>query len=117
MEKFLEHFMGCLSQGGLTKNYSPNSHFLKYAVPGRPLLLLLDGHSSHFTLELVQTAAEQDVVIFCLPPHTTADSQPLDTSVFGPLKSYWSQACHDYMFAKPGRVVTKFQFSSLFQQS
>ena len=97
MEKFLqlEHFMGCLSQGGWTNNYIlqlVSSHFLKYAVPGRPLLLLLDGHSSHFTLELVQTAAEQDVVIFCLPPHTTADSQPFDTSVFGPLKSYWSQA-------------------------
>ena len=65
---------------------------------------LIDGHSSHFTLELVQTAAEQDVVIFCLPPHTTADSQPLNTSVFGPLKSYWSQACHDYMFANPDNL-------------
>ena len=94
-----------------------SSHFLKYAVPSRPLLLILDGHSSHFTLELVQTAAEKDIIIFCLPPHTTANSQPLDTSVFGPLKSYWSQACCDYMFANPGCVVTKFQFSSLFRQA
>ena len=92
------------------------SHFLKHAVPGRPLLLL-DGHSSCYTLELVQAAAEKDVIIFCLPPHTTADSQPLDTSVFGPLKGYWSQACCEYMFANPGHIVTKFQFSSLFRQA
>ena len=102
MEKFLEHFMGCPSRGGWTKNYSSNgfiSLFLQYAVPGRLLLLLLDGHSSYFTLELVQTAADHYVIIFCLPPHSTADSQPLCTSdsVFGVLKSYWSQACRDYI--------------------
>ena len=57
------------------------------------------------------------MIIFCLPPHTTADSQPLDTSVFGPLKSYWSQACHDYIFSNPGHVVTKSQFLSLFRQA
>ena len=93
-----------------------SSHFLKHAVPGRPLLLLVDVPSSHFKLELIQTAAEKNV-IFCLPPHTTADSQPLDTSVFGPLKSYWSQACREYMFSHPGCAVTKFQFSCLFRQT
>ena len=93
-----------------------SSHFLQHAVPGRPLLLLLDGHSSHYTLELVQAAAEKDVIIFCLPPHTTADSQPLDTSVFGPLKIYWSQTCREYMFANPGRVVMKFQFQVYFDK-
>jgi len=51
-------------------------HFLVHAVSSRPLLLLLDGHSSHFTLELLKLAAEHDVIIFCLPPHTTADTQP-----------------------------------------
>ena len=49
-------------------------HFLEHAVTSRPLMLLLDGHSSHYTLELVKLAAQHDVVIFCLPPHTTADS-------------------------------------------
>ena len=92
-------------------------HFLKHAVSSRPLMLILDGHSSHFTLNLVQSAAEQDVVIFCLPPHTTADSQPLDTSCFGPLKTHWFQACRDYLYTNPGRVVTKFQFSRLFSQA
>ena len=91
--------------------------FLKHAVSTRPILLMLDGHSSHYNLDLVQSAAENDVIIFCLPPHTTADSQPLDTSCFGPLKVYWSEACRQFMFNNPGRVVSKFQFSKLFSEA
>ena len=50
-----------------------SNHFLKHAVSSQPLLLMLDGHSSHYTLELIRCAAENEVIIFCLPPHTTAD--------------------------------------------
>ena len=39
-------------------------HFLQHAVSSRPLMLILDGHSSHFTLDLVKSAAEHDVIIF-----------------------------------------------------
>ena len=94
-----------------------STHFLQHAVSSRPIVLLLDGHSSHFTLELVKTAAEHDVIIFCQPPHTTADSQPLDISCFGPLKTYWSEACCDFLFSNPGRVITKFQVSKLFARA
>ena len=48
---------------------------------------------------------------------TTANSQPLDTSCFGPLKVYWSEACRNFTFANPGHVVSKFQFFSLFSQT
>ena len=92
-------------------------HFLEHAVSSRPLMLLLDGHSSHYTLELVKLAAAENVVIFCLPPHTTADSQPLDTSCFKPLKTSWADVCRKYLFANPGRVITKFHFSELFSQA
>ena len=81
------------------------------------LMLLLDGYSSHYTLELVKLAAQHDVVIFCLPPHTTADSQPLDTTRFKPLKSYWVDGCRKYLFAHPSQVITKFQFSALFAEA
>ena len=94
-----------------------SEHFLKHAVSSRPLLLLLDGHSSHYILDLVKTAAEEDVIIFCLPPHTTADSQPLDTSCFKPLKTHWVDVCRRYLFANPSRVITKFHFSSLFSEA
>ena len=66
-------------------------HFLEHAVSCRPLMLLVDGHSSHFTIEVLKLAAHD--VIFCLPPHKTADSQPLDTACFKPLKTSWSDVC------------------------
>ena len=60
-------------------------HFLTYAPPSRPLLLLIDGHMSHFSPTFVNRAAEEEVVVFCLPPHSTHKTQPLNKGVFGPL--------------------------------
>ena len=83
----------------------------------RPVLLLLDGHSSHFNPEAIRIAAEANIIIFCLPPHTTHVAQPLDVSFFGPLKKHWSKVCHSYMTSNPGKVVTKFQFCSLLHET
>jgi len=90
------------------------THFLKHAISDRPLMLILDSHSSPYALDLVKTATAENVIMFCLPPNTTPDSQPLDTSCFGPLKKYWYEVCRQYLFDHPGQVVTKFQFSTLF---
>jgi len=92
-------------------------HFLKYANPGRPLLLLLDGHSSHFELSSIEMAREKGIIILCLPPHTTHESQPLDSAVFGPLKKHWTNECHDFQQNHPGEVITKYNFSKLFSKA
>ena len=83
----------------------------------RPVLLLLDGHSSHFNPEASKIAAEAEIIIFCLPLHTAHVAQPLDVSFLGPLKQHWSKVCHSYMTSNPGKVVTKFQFCSLLNQA
>lgn len=70
-----KHFNSQLSNGevpGTLYGMSPNGwmdqelfsdwffkHFLTHAVSERPLLLLLDGHSSHYTLDLVKAAAKK----------------------------------------------------------
>ena len=94
-----------------------SEHFLEHAVSARPLLLLLDGHSTHYQPELLRLAKQHDVIMLCLPPHTSHESQPLDCGVFGPLKSHWSNVCHTYLQQHPGRVVTRFQFSALFSKA
>ena len=60
--------------------------FLKFAVPERPLILFVDGHKSHVTLEVIDLAREKNVILFCLPPHTAHALQPLDVAVFKSLK-------------------------------
>ena len=89
-------------------------HFLLCAPPLRPLLLLLDGHSSHYQPSFIQKAAEEEVIVFCLPPHTMHRTQPLDNGCFGPLKRAWREECQSYCAKNPGRVVTRLQFSQIF---
>ena len=93
------------------------NHFLRYAPCARPLLLLLDGHSSHYCPKTIRLAAQQQVVLFTLPPNTTHLLQPLDRSCFGPLKVAWREACHHFVSTNPGKMVTRFHFSRLFSEA
>jgi hypothetical protein len=60
---------------------------------GKPILLILNGHSSHETSCILQLAKLHNIIILCLPPHTTHKLQPLDVGVFGPLQQAWLEQC------------------------
>ena len=92
-------------------------HFLLYASASRPLLLLLDGHSSHYMADVVRTAASKGVILFCLPPNTTHTTQPLDKTCFHALKKHWDDVINAYMTANPGKLVTVYQFNQLFHKA
>lgn len=92
-------------------------HFLAHAVPGRPLLLLVDGHSSHYDPDSIRYARDRHVIIFCLPPHTTHEAQPLDIGFFSPMKNNWGDVCHDFIQSSPGKAITKFNFCELFAKA
>jgi len=51
-------------------------HFLRHAGSARPLLLLLDGHSSQYNMDVITMAQYNGVIIFTLVPHTTHKMQP-----------------------------------------
>ena len=86
--------------------------FLKYATSPRPILLLTDGHKS-ITLEVVDTCRENEIILFCLPPHTTHALQPPDVAVFKSLKDNFSKAVRTLSFSKKNFVVTKREFSKV----
>ena len=88
--------------------------FLPNVPSRRPFLLLLDGHSSHFEPNSIQFAREHHIVILCLPPHTTHECQPLDTSFFCSLKSYWQNSGHKFYQDNSGKSVSKLNFCSVF---
>ena len=92
-------------------------HFIRYAPASRPLLLLLDGHSSHYSPSTLKLAADSGVIIFTLPPNTTHLTQPLDKGVFGPCKIHWRRICHDFVVSHPGRVVNEHNFVSLLSKA
>jgi len=92
-------------------------HFLVHAPSPRPLLLLLDGHSTHYNPRFVRRAAHEEVIVFCFPPNITHLTQPLDKEAFGPLKTYWNQECRTYMRKNPGKVLNQYNFMSVFSQA
>jgi len=49
-----------------------------------PVMLLLDGHTSHYTPEAIKVAVKNDIALFCLPPNATHVNQPLDLSSLDP---------------------------------
>lgn len=53
---------------------------------GRYQLLVLDGHSSHLTLQFDQICAQNDLILICMPPHSSHLLQPLDIRCFAVLK-------------------------------
>jgi hypothetical protein len=58
---------------------------------GRYRLLILDGHNSHCTFMFCKYAAENKIIIVCLPSHTTHALQPCDVGAFGPLAQSWKR--------------------------
>lgn len=94
-----------------------NDVFLKHCGPERPQLLLLDGHGSHETLAIIERAMEESITLMVFPPHCTHFLQPLDRTVFGPLKSAYNDACSSYLTENPLNQVSKHTFSGLFTRA
>lgn len=108
--------MGLVQMDGLTPCYLKPGSFIIF-WPACPLLFLMDEHSSHFSPTFFNRAAEEEVVVFCLPPHSTHKTQSLDKGVFDPLKLAWREQCHLYTTKNLGKIETKCQFSSLFSKA
>ena len=54
-----------------------------------PIVLYLDGHSSHVTMPLVSFCRDKQIEPVALYPNATHVIQPLDTSLFHPFKEIW----------------------------
>ncbi|KZS17036.1 Uncharacterized protein APZ42_017691 [Daphnia magna] len=61
------------------------------------VLLLVDNHHSHLSLDVIDFFKQNSVVMLTLPPHCTHKLQPLDRSVFVAFKSYYNTACTSWM--------------------
>eukprot|EP00734_Pompholyxophrys_sp_LG126_P000298 Pompholyxophrys_sp_v1_NODE_98_length_2029_cov_1.880446.p1 type:complete len:452 gc:universal NODE_98_length_2029_cov_1.880446:1405-50(-) len=96
-------------------------HFLDCLPPKEergPLLLILDGYGSHCNdLDLLDELYEQNILLFALPAHTSSQLQPLDVSVFGPLKTYVRNAFQEWMLKNPGKAFNRQFFPALVCES
>ncbi|KAI5825769.1 DDE-domain-containing protein, partial [Schizophyllum commune Tattone D] len=65
--------------------------------PDDPILLIMDGHKSHETYEVLRLARENNIILYSLPAHTTHKLQPLDVGVFGTFKTKWRDEVRKYI--------------------
>jgi len=74
-------------------------HFIKHAHASKssPTLLLLDSHTSHLSIEVIDMAIDAGITMLSFPPHCTHRMQPLDVTVYGPFKTMFSRQCQNWM--------------------
>lgn len=65
------------------------------STPGRKILIG-DNLASHFSVNVIQLAKENDILFVALPPNTTHLMQPLDVSVFRPFKRIWARILDNF---------------------
>ena len=71
----------------------------------------MDNHDSHLSVESLELAKRNGVIVLTLPPHTSNKTQPLGRSVFGPLKTFYNNLCNGWMMSNPGEILEKYRYS------
>lgn len=62
----------------------------------RPVIVYTDWHETRNNYFLAKTLNELNIILYGLPPNTTHFMQPLDVSVFGPLKKGWARSVREW---------------------
>ncbi|XP_018405552.1 PREDICTED: uncharacterized protein LOC108781928 [Cyphomyrmex costatus] len=82
-------------------------HFIKYtnASADNKILLAIDNHISHLSIEAIDLAMDNGITMVSFPPHCSHKMQPLDVSIYGPVKGYYRTAVKDWQIANAGKAV------------
>jgi hypothetical protein len=81
-------------------------HFLNSVKSSKDdrVLLILDNHETHLSPEALDKASDAGIVMVTYPPHTSHRLQPLDLTVYGPLKTYYNQAVEAWLLNNKGKT-------------
>jgi hypothetical protein len=85
-------------------------------IDGKKRLLIIDGHSSHLTARFLALCITKGIDLCLLPPHTSHVTQPLDLSVFGPLKTYLAGEV-DGIFRHSISRIARVEFTAAYIQA
>lgn len=94
-------------------------HFADYTRPTKEkkVLLIMDNHHSHCSINAIEKAKSNNIILLTIPPHTSHKLQPLDKAFFSSLKFHYEKECKSFMVTHPGRRITQYDVSELFAAS
>ena len=93
-ESWIPHFLRVLGKG---PGVSPTNRHL----------LIVDGHTSHVTIEVTKTCMQYGIDIVTLPSHTSHALQPLDRTCFAPFKAAFRRIRDDWIRDRQNKKVSK----------
>ena len=106
-------------KGWMTKEVFPDvlRHFITHMKPSEesPVLLLMDNHISHLSVEVIDLCHERNITVVTFPPHCSHRLQPLDVSVYGPLKNAYKIALNDWMVSNVSSRPSIYKLLGIFK--
>lgn len=90
--------------------------FNKYLVENnieKPVILFVDGHKTHLTLQISELCNQLGIILVALYPNATRLLQPADVAAFKPLKSGWQKGILEWKREHPNLQFTKENFAPL----
>lgn len=100
------------------------NQFIEHVLPLRreqddgtlePVVLIMDGHATHFTLRSIRLADMNGITLFKLPAHTSHILQPLDLAIFGPWHKLIAKKVKHFRAQNNNRTITKEVYSRIFR--
>lgn len=82
-----------------------------------PIIIFVDGHSTHMSLQAAEYCHKNDVILYCLVPNATHIMQPLDIGFFSPMKSVWKQTVKQWQIEHMGLPLGKKDFPALLRKT
>ena len=76
-------------------------------------VLILDGHTYHISLRVIESALANKIMIICLPENSSRILQPLDFAINKSLKLEWKNALENFYQKNKLRSVDKTSFAGL----
>ena len=96
-------------------------HFIRLKNHLGQRILIIDGHGSHASIEILQAVIDSNVILYCLPPHTIHILQPLDVAVYRSLKAHFSKITDFIVIATFGQKrkvsINKTNFAVIFKEA
>lgn len=86
------------------------------SLPDGPKALIGDNLASHISVNVIKKCEEMSIKFILLPPNSTQLTQPLDVSVFRPIKGSWRKILREWKKHNKG-VVRKDVFPRLLNQT
>lgn len=83
-------------------------------TPDKKIILVLDNHESHKYYPALKYATDNNIIFVSFAPHTTHKIQPLDVSVFGPIKQFYEQEINIFQKNYSGRIINQYDVAKIF---